>query len=227
MCRRVGSWLTRRTITPLPPQRGAVIDKIFKGTKPGDLPVQQPTEFELILNLKTAKALDLMSRPPPRARRRGDRMRRREFIAGFGAGAFAAPLEVQAQQPAIPIIGFLSGRSRAEVGPAFAEFHRGLGDLGFVEGGTSRSTISRRGPIRPVAGLAAALVERPVMVIAVTGGNIAALAAKAATSTVPIVFTLGGDPVTMGLVSSLNQPGGNATGVTLSSPSSGPSASSC
>ena len=143
-------------------------------------------------------------------------MRRREVIAGLGAAAFAAPLEARAQQPTIPIIGFLSGRSRAEVGPALAEFHRGLGDLGFVEGKNVVIDYQwAEGRYDRLPGLAAALVERPVMVIAATGGNTAALAAKAATSTVPIVFTLGGDPVTMGLVSSLNQPGGNATGVTL------------
>src|SRR5215211_7272870 len=140
-------------------------------------------------------------------------MRRREFIAGLGAGAFAAPLEVRAQQPAIPVIGFLSGRSRAEVGPALAEFHRGLGDLGFVEGRNVAIDYQwAEGRYDRLPGLAAALVERPVMVIAATGGNTAALAAKAATSAIPIVFTLGGDPVTMGLVSSLNQPDGNAHG---------------
>ena len=143
-------------------------------------------------------------------------MRRREVIAGLGAAAFAAPLEVRAQQPTIPIIGFLSGRSRAEVGPALAEFHRGLGDLGFVEGKNVAIDYQwAEGRYNRLPGLAAALVERPVVVIAASGGNSAALAAKAATSAIPIVFTLGGDPVTMGLVSSLNEPGGNATGVTL------------
>jgi putative tryptophan/tyrosine transport system substrate-binding protein len=143
-------------------------------------------------------------------------MRRREVIAGLGAAAFAAPFKARAQQPAIPIIGFLSGRSRAEVGPALAEFHRGLGDLGFVEGRNVAIDYQwAEGRYDRLPGLAAALVERPVVVIAASGGNSAALAAKAATSAIPIVFTLGGDPVTMGLVSSLNQPGGNATGVTL------------
>src|SRR4051812_4466587 len=143
-------------------------------------------------------------------------MRRRAFIAGLGAAAVAAPLEARAQQPTIPIIGFLSGRSRAEIGPALAEFHRGLGDLGFVEGKNVAIDYQwAEGRYDRLPGLAAALVERPLMVIAATGGNTAALAAKAATSAIPIVFTLGGDPVTMGLVSSLNQPGGNATGVTL------------
>ena len=142
--------------------------------------------------------------------------RRREVIAGLGAAAFAAPLEARAQQHSIPVIGFLSGRSRAEVGPALAEFHRGLGDLGFVEGRNVEIDYQwAEGRYDRLPGLAAALVERPVVVIAASGGNSAALAAKAATSAIPIVFTLGGDPVTMGLVSSLNEPGGNATGVTL------------
>jgi putative ABC transport system substrate-binding protein len=102
-------------------------------------------------------------------------MRRREVIAGIGAAALAAPLAARAQQPATPVIGFLTGRSRAEVGPALAEFHRGLGDLGFVEGTNVAIDYQwAEGRYDRLPELAAALVERPVTVIAATGGNTAA-----------------------------------------------------
>jgi putative tryptophan/tyrosine transport system substrate-binding protein len=138
-------------------------------------------------------------------------MRRREFIAGLG-GTVAWPAAVLAQQPAIPVVGILTPQSLDGSKIIVAPFLRGLKETGFVD----RQNVAidyhfaENQPDRLPA-LAADLVRRRVAAI-VTGGNAAALAAKAATTTIPIVFTVGSDPVTMGLVASLNRPEGNATG---------------
>ena len=138
-------------------------------------------------------------------------MRRRDFIAGL-CGAAAMPLVARAQQASMPVIGFLRSASLVDVPYFVTAFRQGLKEAGFVEG-QNVAIEFRSAENQPdrLPALVADLIGRPVAVI--VGDNVSALAAKAATKTIPIIFAGGGDPVQEGLVASLNRPGSNATGV--------------
>jgi ABC-type uncharacterized transport system substrate-binding protein len=144
-------------------------------------------------------------------------VKRREFITLLGGAAAAWPLAARAQQPAVPIVGFLSGRSPKDSVANVGAFKRGLSELGYFEG--QNVEIDFRwafGNYDQLATLAGDLVRRRVAVIVATGGGVtSAQAAKTASSTTPVVFVAGTDPIEHGLVESLNKPGGNLTGVSF------------
>jgi putative tryptophan/tyrosine transport system substrate-binding protein len=141
-------------------------------------------------------------------------MRRRDFIAGLG-GALGSALTARAQQGGMPVIGYVSGWSESDAADYVASFRRGLAETGYVEG--QNVTIEYRwaeGHFDRLPTLIADLVQRNVVAIVTANTTASALAAKAATRTIPIIFLVGSNPVDVGLVESLNRPGGNITGVT-------------
>ena len=144
-------------------------------------------------------------------------MRRREFITLIGTGGAATlPLAAYAQKP-MPVIGFLAGGVPNLNGPIISAFRRGLAELGYIEG-RNFLIVDRWAEGKPerFPALAADLVALKVDVILTAGGTVAAVAAKQATTTVPIVFSVVGDPIAEGLVTSLARPGGNITGLSTS-----------
>jgi putative tryptophan/tyrosine transport system substrate-binding protein len=150
-------------------------------------------------------------------------MRRRELITVLAGTLAAWPLPARAQQPALAAIGFLSSRSSAESANHLDAFRQGLREAGYVEG--QNVAIEYRwanGQYDQLPNLVSELVSRPVSVIAAAGGNVTALAASAVAKSTPLAFIVGDDPVKLGLVNSLNRPGGNATGVSIFTTELGP-----
>jgi len=143
-------------------------------------------------------------------------MRRREFLGAFGGVAAAWPLAAHAQQPAMPVVGFLSAASSAAWAPFVAGFLKGLHEVGFIDGQNIRIEYRwAEGRLDRLPGFAEDLVQRKVAAIFTTGGSDPAKAAMTASTTIPIVFVSSADPVKTGIVQSFNRPGANVTGISL------------
>jgi putative tryptophan/tyrosine transport system substrate-binding protein len=143
-------------------------------------------------------------------------MRRRDFIILFGATAAAWPLAARAQQPTLPAVGYLHVRSAADAPHLAQAFRTGLQESGFIEGQNVKIEFRwADGQYKRLPALAKELTQIPVAVIVAAGGELAAEAAEAANSSIPLVFSMSGDPVKLGLAESFNQPGRNATGMNI------------
>ena len=179
--------------------------------------MQQPGEPNTFLIPRPARARDVIASGPAKLILRGGiPVKRREFIALLGGAAAARPSGVRAQQPRMPVIGFLSGANSTTMREYVIAFQKGLASAGYeADRNVAIQYLWAEGENDRLPALAADFVQREVAIIVVGASTPGALAAKAATQTIPIVFFIGTDPVKVGLVTGLARPGGNVTGITV------------